>query len=155
MLIVLERIFYLHLELKGNIALLNSLIKAATLKKDLNSTKNAGAFIIALLGCFKICLFNHKINLSTELISSTQAIQEFFIEQIVWNENDPVAILVHGLLFLKELRILYKNKSEIHPVIDYYAARFCDIAMHDILRVYPYYSINLIKEDIGSSYVKY
>lgn len=28
-------------------------------------------------------------------------------------------------------------------------------AMHDIPRVYPYYSNNLIKEDVGSSYVKY
>ncbi len=52
----------------------------ATLKKDLNTTKNAGAFIVALLGCFKVCLFNNKINKSFELIHLTQALQEFFIE---------------------------------------------------------------------------
>ncbi len=155
MLIVLERIFYLHSELKSNASILNPLIKAATLKKDLNVTKNAGAFIAALLGCFKACLFKKKINKSFELIYLTQALQEFFIEQLVWNKKDPVAILIHGLLFLKELRAIYKNNSEILPIIDNYALKFCDMAIHDIPKAYPYYSVNLVQEDIGAAYVKY
>lgn len=153
MLIVLERILYICPDLKNDISLFTPLIKAATFKKELNITKNAGGFISALLNCYKSYLPNEKITSSIELIHLTQPLQEFFIEQLVWNKTDPVAILVHGLIFLKELR--YKNNSEICHIIDYYAVKFCDMAIHDIPKTYPNYSSNLIQEDIGAAYVKY
>lgn len=155
LLIVLERIFYLYPGLNGDVAILSPLIKAATFKKNLNVTKNAGAFISALLNCFKTFLADEKITKSIELIYLTQALQEFFTKQIVWNKNDPVAILVHGLLFLKDLRCNYKENAEICPVIDHYAVKLGDMAINDIHRTYPYYSIEFIQEDIGAAYVKY
>lgn len=154
-LIVLERIFYLNPDLKGDVVILNPLIKAATFKKELNITKNSGAFISALLSCFKTCLSNEKITKSVELIHLTQALQELFNKQLVWNKNDPVAMLVHGLLFLKDLRLKYKENSEIRSIIDHYAIKLCDMAIHDIPKTYSYYSINFIQEDIGAAYVKY
>jgi len=81
-------------------------------------------------------------------------LQEFFDKQLVWNKNDPVALLVHGLLSLKDLRIKYKENTEIYFVIDHYAAKICDIAIRDIPEAYSYYSTNLIQKDIGAAYVK-
>lgn len=155
MLIVFERIGYLYPDLKSDVTIFNPLIKAATYKKELNVTKNAGAFIAALLSCYKTCLQKQKITKSIELIQLTQALQELFVQQLVWNKNDPVAMLVHGLLFLKNLRCNYKEDAEIFSVIDYYAVKLCDMAIQDIPKIYPYYSINLIQEDIGAAYVKY
>lgn len=155
LLIVLERILYLHPDLKGDIGILNPLIRTASIKQDLNLSKNAGAFINALLNCFKAFLSKEKITQSMELIYLTQALQEFFTKQLVWNKNDPVAILVHGLCFLKELRCNYKENSDIRPMIDHYAVKLCDMAIHDIPKTYPYYSIYFIQEDIGAAYVKY
>lgn len=154
-LIILERIVYLYPELKGNVNVLNPLIKAATYKKELNTFKHAPVFIQEFLKCFKAFLPNEKLTRSIELIHLTQALQEFFDKQLVWNKHDPVALLVHGLLFLKDLRCKYKENSEIYTVIDHYAVKLCDMAIQDIPKTYPYYSINLIQEDVGSAYVKY
>ncbi len=155
LLIVLERIFYLHPDLSEEVAILNPLIKAVTFKKNLNITRNAGAFISALLNCFKTFLSNRKITKSVELIHLTQALQEFFVQQLVWSKKDPVAMLVKGLFFLKDLRCNYKENLEIRSVIDRYAIKLCDMAIHDIPKIYPYYPINFIQEDIGASYIKY
>lgn len=154
-LIVLERIVYLYSDLKGDVSVLNPLIKAATYKKELNTSKNATAFIRALLKCFNTFLPNEKLTKSIELIHLTQALQEFITQQLVWTKNDPVALLVQGLLFLKDLRCKYKENKAIYPTIDHYAIKLCDRAIRDIPKAYPYYSTQFIQEDIGAAYVKY
>ncbi len=59
------------------------------------------------------------------------------------------------IIIFKRITFIYKNNSEIRSIIDNYAVKFCDMAIHDILKSFPYYSINLIQEDIGTAYVKY
>ncbi|MFZ0219068.1 MAG: collagenase [Candidatus Aquirickettsiella sp.] len=154
-LIILERMLYIYPDLKGDITILNPIIKAASLKKELKYTKNAGTFIAKLLSCFKIYLQIEKITKSIELIHSTQALQELFDKQLVWNKNDPDAMLMHGLFFLKDLRCIYKEHSEICSAIDRYAIKLCDMAIHNIPKTFSHYSIEFIQEDIGAAYVKY
>lgn len=154
-LIVLERLIYLYPDLNSDITLLNPLIKSSTLKKDLKYTKNANAFVSALLLIFMTYLRNIKINSSEELLNFIEPLQMFFATQLVWNKKDPVALLVKGLLFLKDLRLEYKDTWLISPFVDDYALELSNKAVDLIPKSFPDYSVILIQEDIGAAYVKY
>lgn len=154
-LIVLERLIYLYPDLDSDITLLNPLIKSASLKKELKFTKNANAFVSALLFIFMAYLRNIKINATDELFNFIEPLQVFFAAQLVWNKKDPVAILVKGLFFLKDLRREHKDIGLICKAVDDYALELSNKAIYLIPKTFPDYSVFLIQEDIGSAYVKH
>ncbi|MES2142652.1 MAG: collagenase [Pseudomonadota bacterium] len=129
-----------------------SYIDAAKNNKSLIYTKKAGTFITQLFDTFETYL--PKSMSRSELLDLLKPIQSLIDTHLVWNKNDPVAMLVQALSFLKKIRKKYKADTEVTNFIDEYAKEISEKAIKLIPAKFFDYPKSLIKEDIGAAYVK-
>ncbi|MDQ8039478.1 MAG: collagenase [Rickettsiella sp.] len=132
--------------------LFNLYINAAKNNKSLIYTKKAGTFITQL---FDTCstYFPESINSMAELLNLIEPIQSLIETHLVWNKNDPVAMLVQSLSFLKKIRTKYKFSAELTKYIDEYSKEISEKAITLIPVKFFDYPESLLKEDIGMAYV--
>ncbi|MFZ0219966.1 MAG: hypothetical protein WAL30_07155 [Candidatus Aquirickettsiella sp.] len=120
--------------------------------KSLSRTKNADKFISQLFNAFKSYLppgITNELSLMKPLLNLMDA-------HLVWNENDPVAMLLKALSFLKDIREQSKTNRYLTHNIDRYVKSICEKAIAKIPHQFylPYPEI-WIKEDIGATYMKH
>jgi hypothetical protein len=135
-----------------NIKIFTLYIDKAIRNKSLSNTKNAAKFITQLFNAYKNYLFPGIV----KDLSLIKPLQNLIEAHIVWNEKDPVAMLLQGLSLLKDIRQQSKTNRHFIQNIDRYAKSICEKAIAEIPHLYhlPYPEI-WIKEDIGATYVKH
>lgn len=135
-----------------NINIFTLYIDKAIRNKFLSNTKNADKFITQLFSAYKSYLFPGITN----DLSLIKPLQNLIEAHLVWNEKDPVAMLLKGLSFLKDIRKQFTTNRHFTQNIDRYAKSICEKAIAKIPHLYhlPYPEI-WIKEDIGATYVKH
>lgn len=135
-----------------NINIFTLYIDEAIRNKSLSNTKNADKFITQLFNAYKSYLFPGIAN----DLSLIKPLQNLIEAHLVWNEKDPVAMLLKGLSFLKDIRKQFRTNRYFSQNIDKYAKLICEKAIAKIPHLYhlPYPEI-WIKEDIGATYVKH
>ena len=137
---------------KGRV-IFNLCINAAIKSQSLIYIKDSKKWISQLFSAFEATLPD-SINTSSELLTLIEPIQSLINRHLLWNKDDPAAMLVQGLNFLRKIRKKYQANVEISNAIDNYAKEISEKALQLIPTRFFDYPRALLQEDIGGAYVK-
>lgn len=140
---------------ENDIEIFSLLLKTATNNILLNRQKEASQFTNELFDAYKT-YFPGSINSISKLENLTQPMRDFIESQLVWNINDPVALLYKALDLLKTIIKCSQENVQVIDFIDKYAKKMSEKAIREIPNYYELpYPKDFVKEDIWAAYVRY